>query len=407
MIDPIVLQKDFPIFSYDKQMIYLDSAATSLKPACVISKLTEYYSQYSANIHRGIYKISEKATEEYEMTRKETADFIGAQSQEIIFTRNTTESINLIAYTLGEKIVHANDNIVASYMEHHSNFVPWQQLAKRKNALFTMIPCTLDGKIHRDLEKYVTKRTKFLCLTLASNVLGTINPLPSIIEHAKRINPKIITVVDAAQAVPHIHTDVKKLRCDFFAFSAHKMLGPTNVGILWGKAKHLSAMPPFLFGGGMIKQVTKNRTIFADVPSRFEAGTPGIAEVIAFKEAVRYIKKIGIGAISSHEKNLCQYLIASLIENFGKRCVLLGGSKPRNRVGVVSLNIKDIHPHDIAAILDERKHICVRAGHHCTLPLHSSLGFDSSLRISMYMYNSRDDIDNLISALHTAISILS
>ncbi|MBI5123065.1 aminotransferase class V-fold PLP-dependent enzyme, partial [Candidatus Roizmanbacteria bacterium] len=288
MIDIKTIKKQFPIFQNQPDLVYLDSTATSLKPKKMIDKLKEYYEEYSANVFRGIYPMSEKATVEFEETRQIVSKFINAnKSEEIIFTRNTTESLNLLAYSLGRKIIESNDEIVTTIMEHHSNFIPWQVLAGETGATFKVVDINEEGYLEVDWNKVITKKTKILTLTYVSNVLGTINPVKEIINEVKKINPKIIVIVDAAQAVPHLKIfDVQDLDADFVAFSSHKMLGPTGVGILWGKEEYLKEMYPFMYGGEMINEVFINRTTFKDPPHKFEAGTPAIGEVIAYKEAI-------------------------------------------------------------------------------------------------------------------------
>lgn len=405
MFDPKTIKKDFPIFQNDPTLVYLDSGATSLKPKQVIDKITEYYNQYSANVFRGIYKISERATEEYEKTREVTAKFINAQNpEEIIFTRNATESLNLIAYSLGRGIIDANSEIVTTIMEHHSNFVPWQMLATENGATFKIIDVDEKGYLANldKLNQIITGRTKILALTYVSNVLGTINPVKEIIQKAKKINPNIIVVVDAAQAVPHMKIDVKDLGCDFLVFSSHKMFGPTGVGVLWGKYNLLDAMYPFLYGGEMIEEVSVEKTVFKKPPLKFEAGTPNIADVIAFKEAISYMENIGMENIRAHEKEITEYGINRLNEEFEKKIKILGPDKIQDRGGIIAFTFEKIHPHDIAQILDE-DNVAIRAGYHCAMPLHAYFGISASARISLHIYNDRDDIDKLVESLKKAI----
>ncbi|MBI2625357.1 MAG: SufS family cysteine desulfurase [Candidatus Nealsonbacteria bacterium] len=395
------IKKDFPVFKNHPKLVYLDSAATSLKPRGVIVKLVEYYEKYPANVFRGIYKISEKATEELEETRKIVADFIGAKTpKEVIFTRNTTESINLVSYALGEKILRKGDEVALSIAEHHSNFVPWQQLAKKNGAVFKIIDVNEDGKLI--IKKgFFSRKTKILALTYVSNVLGTINPIKEIIKLAKSENPGIITVIDAAQAIPHLKIDVKKLGADFLAFSSHKMLGPTGLGILWGKEKILQEMKPFNFGGEMVEEVSIKKTTFKEPPLKFEAGTPDIAGIIALKEAIRYLSKIGFKNIRRHEIEITRYAMERMLKEFGERIKIFGPKDPRDRGGIISFALSGLHPHDVAQILDE-KNICVRAGHHCAIPLHKRLGVPATTRASFYIYNDKKDIDKLILGLKKA-----
>lgn len=411
------IKKDFPIFDKYPNLVYLDSTATSLKPKVVIDKLLEYYSKYSANIFRGVYQISEKATEEYEKTREIIAKFINAQkSEEIVFTRNTTESLNLIAYSLGRKIVGKNDEIITTIMEHHSNFVPWQVLAQETRGVFKVIDINNNGYLDLEknnllkknltaLKKIITKKTKIFALTYISNVLGTINPVKEIIKAAKKINPKIITIIDAAQATPHLKIDVQDLGCDFLTFSSHKMFGPTGVGVLWGRKNLLKEMFPFIYGGEMISQVYIDKVIFKDPPYKFEAGTPAIGEVIAFKEAVNYINKISIEKIREHEKNLTLKTINRLKSEFADEIKIFGPKNIEDKGGMIAFSFGKYHPHDIASILNE-KEICVRAGHHCAMPLHKRLGINGTVRVSFYIYNNEEDIDKFIRQLKKVKKIL-
>jgi len=423
MLNVSQIKKDFPIFENNQSLVYLDSTATSLKPKPVIEKLVEYYSKYSANIFRGVYSLSEKATEEYEKTREKIAKFINTKSKEIIFTRNTTESLNLLAYSLGRKIVEKNDEIVTTIMEHHSNFVPWQMLSQETGAILKVINVNQDGELDvygnklktqnaklktktqnfeskksLILDNIITKKTKILTLTYISNVLGTVNPIKEIAIAAKKINPKIIVIVDAAQAVPHQKIDVLDLGVDFLAFSSHKMLGPTGVGVLWGKYDLLKEMFPFNFGGEMISEVFLDKTFFKEPPYKFEAGTPAIAEVIGFSEAVSYLEKIGMEKIEAHEKELVQFAYQRLKEEFGENIKILGEGNIRERSGILAFNFYHFHPHDVAQILSE-KNICIRSGHHCVQPLHNLLGISSSCRVSFYLYNDKDDVEKLIEGL--------
>ena len=402
-------KNDFPIFKNNPELVYLDSSATSLKPQIVIDKLREYYEKYSANVFRGIYSLSEKATEEYENTRKVVAEFINAAKvEEIVFTRSTTESLNLIAYSLGRKIIGEGDEIVTTIMEHHSNFVTWQQLALENGAIFKVIDLDEYGYLNTQIDQVITKKTKILALTYVSNVLGIINPIKEIIRLAKSINPKLIVVIDAAQAVPHMQIDEQDLGCDFLVFSSHKMLGPTGIGVLWGKYELLDEMYPFNFGGEMIQEVYIDKTIFKKPPHKFEAGTPHIAGVIALKEAVKYLEKIGYEKIRRHEILLAKSLECSLDYEFGNKVKLLAGEifeYLEDRGGIISFSFGKYHPHDIAQILDG-ENIAVRAGHHCAMPLHNRLGINASVRASFYVYNGLDDVNKLIKGLKIVEKIL-
>jgi len=389
MMDASSLRRDFPQLRRSirgKPIVYLDSTATSLKPRSVIDKENEYYTRYTANIFRGIYTTSEEATYEYEEARKKVAAFIGASKpEEIIFTRNTTESINLVAYSLRPR------NITASIMEHHSNFVPWQQIGNLK----VWYP-------ENPLESVVTKKTDMFAITAVSNVLGTINPVKHIIKQVKKINPKCLVLVDAAQAVPHMNVDVLDWGADFVAFSSHKMLGPTGVGVLWGKYELLDKMKPFLYGGEMIEEVHEDKTVFKAPPHKFEAGTPHIAGAIGLGAAVTYLSKIGMSAVRAHEKEMTAYALK--IVSSIKEIAVVGPMDPESRAGVIAFTVRGIHPHDIAQILD-RDNVCIRVGFHCAQPLHEYLKVGPTARASFYVYTTREDIDALGKGLEKAIRI--
>lgn len=381
MTDFRKIRSDFPQLDRrinGKPIVYLDSTATSLKPRAVIEKENEYYTKYTANIFRGIYTTSEEATREYEDVRVKTAAFIGAaRADEIIFTRNTTESINLVAYGL----IHG-DEVVASIAEHHSNFVPWQQLGKLK---------VWDGE--SDLSKVITRTTKVFAITALSNVLGTIYPIKEIIRKVKTINPQCLVLVDAAQAVPHMKVSVQEWGADFVAFSSHKMLGPTGVGVLWGKYELLDGMKPFQYGGEMINEVRVDKTIFKEVPHKFEAGTPHIAGVIGLGKAIEYLTQIGMDNVRKHEIEITSYAMAEM-----KKVPGLTIYGPEDRGGVIAFTMKSAHAHDVAQILNE-DNICIRSGNHCAMPLHLSLGIAATARASFYIYTTREDIDSLVSGL--------
>jgi len=412
MIDFLNIKKNFPIFQKQPDLVYLDSTATSLKPKIVINKIKEYYEEYSANVFRGIYPMSEKATIEFEETREIVSKFINAnKSEEIVFTRNATESLNLLAYSLGRKIVEPGDEIVTTIMEHHSNFVPWQVLAGEVGAIFKVIDIDEEGYLEfriqnsELLKQTITKKTKILALTYVSNMLGTINPIKEIISEFKRINPKIIVIVDAAQAVPHLKIDVHDLGADFIVFSSHKMLGPTAVGVLWGKERLLKEMYPFMYGGDMIDEVYIDRTTYKNPPHKFEAGTPAIGEIIALKEAVKFLDKIGMDNIRIHEKKITDFAINRLTNTFGQSIKIYGPKNIEDRGGIVSFTFDKFHPHDIAQILADDG-ICVRAGHHCAMPLHTRLNVPATVRASFYLYNDERDVNKLIEGLKKVKEIL-
>lgn len=394
MINSSQIKNDFPIFKNQPDFVYLDSTATSLKPQSVIDKLTDYYTHYSANIFRGVYDISEKATAEYEKTRDIVKDFINAHStQEIIFTRNASESINLFVNGLSGALKEG-DEIVTTIAEHHSNFVPWQQLALKKKLIFTvMLDLDLENINWTD---YISDQTKVLALTYASNVFGSVNPIGKIVREVKKINPHCIVLVDGAQAVPHMKIDVQDLGCDGFAFSSHKMLGPTGVGVLWTKKELLETFPPYQYGGDMIRSVKIEKTEFAELPHRFEAGTPHIAGVITLKEAITYLQKVGLDEIHTHEVELAQYCYDMLSGEFGEHIRIIGPAKRQS--GIVAFEMKGVHAHDVAQLLNE-DHIAVRAGHHCAMPLHEHLEVEASVRASFYLYNTKEDVEKLIISL--------
>lgn len=407
--------KDFPVLKNNPKLTYLDSTATSLKPQVVIDAISEYYTHYSANIHRGLYQLSEKASEEYETTREVVRKFINAPDQdEIIFTRNTTESINIIMRSLGEHILDPGDEIAVTIAEHHANFVPWQQLALKTDSAFKIIDVdeNEDLDIYEDdnktinLEGIITKKTWILAINYISNVLGIIQPIKEIIAAARKINPKIIIIVDAAQAAPHVKIDVQDIDCDFCAFSSHKMCGPTGVGILWGRKRFLKEMDPFLYGGDMIREVYIDHTVFEEPPGRFEAGTPHIAGVIGLKAAIAYLEGYGMKKIFQHEEKLGQYMTDLLYKEFGEDITILGTESKLPRVGIAAFVLKNCHPHDVAGILDEEG-VAVRAGNHCAMPLHNRLGIHATTRASLYMYNTEKDVHNLIRALKKVRKMLS
>jgi cysteine desulfurase/selenocysteine lyase len=406
MIDVKTIKKQFPIFQNQPDLVYLDSTATSLKPQRVVDKLKEYYEQYSANVFRGIYPMSEKATIEFEETRQLVSKFINAnRPEEIVFTRNTTESLNLLAYSLGRKIIESADEIVTTIMEHHSNFVPWQVLANEVGAAFKVIDINDDGYLELDWNKVITKKSKILSLTYVSNVLGTINPVKEIIKKVKRINPKIIVIVDAAQAVPHLKIDVQDLGADFVVFSSHKMLGPTGVGVLWGKYSHLQEMYPFMYGGEMISEVYIDKATYKDPPHKFEAGTPAIGEIIAFKEAIKFFNEVGMDKIRNHEKKLTRQFLKAIKKEFGEKITVFGPKNVDDRGGIITFSFSQYHPHDIAQILADQG-ICVRAGHHCAMPLHTRLNVPATVRASLYIYNDEEDLQKFLKGLKTVEKIL-
>lgn len=393
------VRNDFPILETDvhpgKKLIYLDSAATSQKPSVVIEAMNNYYRRQNANIHRGVHALAEIATEAYEVARSKIVEFVGGnKSEELVFTRNTTESINLVANTWGRKHLSDGDSIILTEMEHHSNLVPWQMLASEKHLKLEFIPVTDDGRL--DLHEYgrlLSNKPKLVAFTHMSNVLGTINPAVEIIRMAKEVNA--VTLVDAAQSVPHLAVDVKQLNADFVAFSAHKMLGPTGIGALWGREDLLNDMPPFMGGGDMIKRVFLRTFEANELPHKFEAGTPAIAEAIGFGAAVEYLRNLGMARVTEHERNLVAYGMKRLGEVEGLNII---GPSAGERGGVISFTLEGVHPHDIAQILD-LDGIAVRAGHHCAMPLHDRYGIPATTRASFYLYNEDFEIDQLVESL--------
>ena len=396
-----LIRESFPILKRrinNKPIVYLDSAAMSLKPKSVIEAVSGYYSKYSANVFRGIYKLSEEATEKYENTRKKVAVFINAETErEVIFVRNTTEAINLVAYSYGRLNIGKNDEVVTTIMEHHSNFLPWQDLVLENAAILKILDIDKNGLLDlSNIEKVVSKKTKLFALVHVSNAIGTINQVKKIIQIVKRINPNCIILVDGAQSVPHLRVDVKDLGCDFLAFSGQKMLGPTGAGVLWGKKEILESMPPFLFGGEMIREVYVNKAVFAEIPHKFEAGTPHIGGVIGLGEAVDYLSYIGMDNVRQHEKELTSYALSKMREI--KDLDIYGPMDPEVRGGVVSFNIKGVHAHDVAQFFDS-ENICVRSGHHCAMPLHTRLKISFSVRATFYLYTTKEEIDKLTDAV--------
>ena len=394
-VDTLVPKKDFPIFN-DTSLVYLDSASTSQKPRVVINSLKNVYENSNANVHRALYSLGSKSTEMYESARKTVAKFINAAPQEIVFTSGTTESLNLLSYTLDSKI-DKNDEILISHMEHHANLVPWQLLAKRTGAKLRYLPLTKEGELDlSQTERYFTSKTKIVSMTHMSNVLGSINPIKKISKITKKIDA--IFIVDAAQSVSHIPVDVQNLGCDFITFSGHKMLGPTGIGVLWGSLKMLESLPPFLSGGEMIETVTLENATWNEVPYKFEAGTPNYVQAIGLGTAVEYLSNIGMESVQTHEKKLTAYAIEKL-KTIPE--LYIHGS-PSSRGGVISFNLNKIHPQDLSQFLNE-DNICIRVGHHCAQPLLKTLGETSTARISFYVYNDSSDIDKFVESLKSAM----
>ena len=406
-LDAHKLRADFPIFEQEirgKPLSYLDSAASSQKPRQVLEKLRIFYETSYANVHRGVYALSERATAEYESAREKVARFVNApDARELIFTHGATEGINLVAYAWGLDNLGPGDVVLVTELEHHSNFVPWQYIAKRTGAEFRMLPLDDQGELRLDLldETAGDGSVKVVANNLVSNALGTINPVERLSAWAHERGA--IVVVDAAQAAPHHAVDVQQLDCDFLAFSSHKMCGPTSVGALWGRAELLEAMAPFNLGGHMIRSVKFEETTWGQLPYKFEAGTQPIAEAVGFGAAVDYLGDIGIDAIEEHERELATYALERLAEVEGLTAY---GPAPERRAGIVSFNLDGVHPHDVAQILD-MEGVAIRAGHHCCQPLMAKLGVAATNRASFYLYTVHEEIDRLVEGLQKAHKLLA
>lgn len=401
------IRKDFPILQRtvrnNKPLVYLDNASTTQKPNQVIEAITDYYKNHNANIHRAVYALAEEATELYEKSREKVADFINVSNrEEIIFVRGTTEAINLVAYSWGRTHVKEGDIIVTTEYEHHSNIVPWQLLTQEKGAKLEYIRMDDNGElILDDLVKFLaTGKVKLVTFSLMSNVLGTISDADTIISKCKEAG--VLTLIDGAQAIPHMKVDIEKLDCDFFAFSGHKMLGPTGIGILWVRKSILETMKPFHGGGDMIREVHKYETTWNDLPYKFEAGTPNIADVVGLGAAIDYLSKIGMDNIRLHEIELTSYAIDKLSNVKGLH--IYGTKDLSKRGGVISFNFADVHPHDVAQIIDEEG-IAVRSGHHCAQVLMERLNVAATSRASFYIYNTKEEIDKLINSLNKVAKV--
>jgi cysteine desulfurase/selenocysteine lyase len=401
-LDVARIRADFPILSRavnGNPVVYLDNAATSQKPRQVIDAMSAVFLEHNANIHRGVYEFSETTTAAFEGARAKVARFIGARDDaEVIFVRNATEGVNLIAYTWGRENIKSGDRVISTVLEHHSDFVPWQQLAKDVGATIVMIDVDDDGRLRRDqLSAELKRGAKLLAITHTSNGLGVVNPVKEIVAEAHAAGATVL--VDAAQAVPHTPVDVTDLDCDFLVFSGHKMLAPPGSGAVWARRSLLERMPPFLFGGDMISRVTVEKTEWNELPWKFEAGTSSYVDAIGLGAAVDYLEAVGVAKIHEHELSLVAYLLPRLIEMGG--ITVYGPKTLDDRVGVVSFNIEGIHPHDVATIFD-REGVCVRAGHHCNQLLMTRLGVAATTRASFYLYNTTDECDALLGAIEKA-----
>ena len=400
-LDAKVVRRDFPIFEQEVHghpLVFLDSASTSQKPRPVIDALDAYYREYTANVHRGIYQIGERATASYEAARASVARFINApDAHEVVFTRNATEAINLVAYSWGRRNVGRGDAIVLTEMEHHANLVPWQLLAQEKDGDLEFIPITDDGILRQDVYEVLLRlKPKLVAFTHVSNTLGTINPVEEMVAAAH--DAGALVLLDGAQAVPHVPVDVQAIGADFYAFSGHKMLGPTGSGALWARRELLEAMPPFMAGGDMIREVHLRRSEWNDIPWKFEAGTPDIAAAIGLGAAAEYLQALGMERVREHEQELLTYALVAL-QREHPDITLYGPMDAGIRCGVIAFNVPGVHPHDVAQVLD-RSGVAVRAGHHCTMPLHERLELPASARASFNVYTTEADVDALVTGLH-------
>jgi cysteine desulfurase/selenocysteine lyase len=398
MFDPAKVKLDFPILKREingKPLVYLDSGATSQKPGVVLDSERQYYENHNANVHRGAHTLGDEATQLYQDAREKIANFIGTKSEEVIFVRNTTEAINLVAYSWGMDNLKEGDVIVTTLMEHHANLVPWQQVAKRTGARVEVVGLTEDGLLDMDdYEKKLKLKPKMVTFAHVSNALGTINPVKEMTKLAHKVDALVL--VDGAQAVPHMHVDVSEIGCDFYAFSGHKMLGPMGIGVLWGRKEILEKMSPFLTGGGMINEVYTDHSTWAEGVEKFEAGTPNVAGAVGLTRAIDYLDNLGLENVREHDQMITEYTLEKLksLENLK----ILGTKNPELRSGSVSFEYTGVHAHDVATILDSEG-VAVRSGHHCTMPLHNHLGVMASVRASFNVYTTKEDIDSLVTAL--------
>ncbi len=401
MLDTLKIKADFPIFKNHSDLIYLDNAATSQKPQSVIDRITKFYSSENANVHRGVYPLSEQASEAYDLARKKVADFINAKSaKEIIFTKGTTDSLNLAAASYGLDNLKPDDEVLMSDFEHHSNFLPWKNVCEKTGATLKILNSDDDGSINqKEWQSKLNKKTKIVAIAHASNVLGTINDIKEISAIVHEVGA--VLVVDGAQAIPHLQINVQDLDCDFYAFSGHKMLAPMGIGVLYVKEEILSKMFPYQLGGGMIESVSLDEVVYAEYPEKFEAGTPNVAGAIALVSAIDYLSKIGLSEIRSHEIELSEYLLDGLAKI--KKVKLLGSAAPSQRTGLVSFSVEGIHAHDLSDYL-AKQGLALRAGFHCAQPLHQSRNCGATLRASYYLYNSEKDLEVLLNNLEKAIS---
>lgn len=398
MFNPSDVKKDFPIFERvinGKPLVYLDSGATSQKPRAVLEAEKNYYEKHNANVHRGAHTLGDEATTSLIESRKTVATFLGAHEKEIIFTRNTTEGLNLVAYSWGLDNLVSGDIILTTEMEHHSNIVPWQEVARRTGARVEMVRVTKDGLLDQeDFKNKLKLKPKLVAIVHVSNALGTVNPVAEMTKAAHKAGA--VVVIDGAQAVPHMRVSVKEIECDFYAFSGHKMLGPMGIGVLWGRKELLGNMSPFMTGGGMISEVYPEHATWTVIPDKFEAGTPNVAGAVGLKAAIKYLQKLGIEAIREHDMGTVAYAITKLSEVAG--VTIIGPRDENIRSGSVSFEYTKVHAHDVATVLDSEG-VAVRSGHHCTMVLHNRMGLTASIRASFNIYTTHEDIDRLVDAL--------
>ncbi|MBA14338.1 MAG: cysteine desulfurase [Chloroflexi bacterium] len=405
MINIDQIRNDFPILSRKingHQLVYLDNAATTHKPRSVINSLVDFYENHNSNVHRGVHTLSMEATDKFEEAREKISKFINSQtSQSIIWTRNASESLNIISYSWGNKNIGEGDEILLSPMEHHSNLIPWQELARTKGAKIKFLSLNIDGTLDlSNIDELITQKTKLVSIVHVSNALGTINPVKELCEKAHQVGA--LFVLDGAQSVPHMSVDVQDIGCDFFVFSGHKMMGPTGIGVLYGKMEILEEMDPVFTGGEMVLEVTYEKASWADIPMKFEAGTPNIADSIALGTAVDYLQNIGMENIHDYEKNITSYALKKFNTLESEGVTLFGPKSSDQKGAVFSFHIPNIHPHDLGTILDGMG-IAVRTGHHCAMPLIKSLGVSATARASFYVYNTIEEVDTLIDGIKSAI----
>lgn len=406
MLDPQTIRQDFPIFGSNPELVYLDSAATALKPLTVIEAMNQYYFEHSTNVGRGLYPLAEKSTLAFDEARETIAQFINAESKEtIVFTANATHSINLVALGL-EEVVNTKKNIVVTDLEHHSNFLPWKELAGRTGAELRSAHFTPDGQIDGEhLESLIDETTAIVAFSAVSNVFGVVNPVKELVAIIRKKNPATLILIDACQAVGHITVDFQDWDADYIVFSGHKLFGPTGIGILAGKKSALGLLVPTNVGGGTVLDACSQKTEYKALPENLEGGTPNIAGAIGLRAAIKYLEKIGLAEIQAHEASLTRYAITELIKAFGNTLYILGTDDSK-RTGIISFSLEGVHPHDLAHLLGEND-ICVRAGEHCAAPLHQALSLPATTRISLSLYNTTTDIDCLITAMKKTQSVLS